>query len=257
MTQRTSPAMLGSLLLHASLAAAILLLKPWAHDLPVGAVVPVNIISNAAYTDLRAAEQAPIAETAQTETPVPDAPVAPAALEPAVSPAPTTPALAKPAIDPKILGQKTPTKPAKSLDLDALAASIAKSTGGKTSSAAKGPPRPETALAARDAAGAGKALMASALSGLAGELQRRWNPNCEVEGGKDVRVRVTFSLGAGGQLVGLVEAGGQENATNPVIRAAAERAIRAVHQAAPFSTLPRDLLGQKVAVNFNAREACA
>jgi outer membrane biosynthesis protein TonB len=145
--------------------------------------------------------------------------------------------------------------PAKSLNLDALAASVAKA--GKTSSAPKGPTRPETALQARDAAGAAKGLSASALAGLADELQRRWNPNCDVEGGKDVRIRATFTLGFGGQILGTVDAGGLENSSNPVIQAAAERAIRAIHQAAPFSTLPRDLFGQKVAVNFNAREACS
>ena len=30
----------------------------------------------------------------------------------------------------------------------------------------------------------------------------RWNPNCEVEGGRDVLVRVAFKLGVGGQVVG-------------------------------------------------------
>ena len=37
---------------------------------------------------------------------------------------------------------------------------------------------------------------------------------------------------------------------------AAERAIRAVFAAAPFRDLPRQFYGDRIAVNFNAREAC-
>jgi hypothetical protein len=53
-----------------------------------------------------------------------------------------------------------------------------------------------------------------------------------------------------------VEAGGLERSDNAVARAAAERAIRAVHQAAPFPDLASPA-GQRIAVNFNAREACS
>ena len=265
MQERTdfSRAMIGSVLLHGGVVVILLLSGVFVKQLPLGSVVAVNIVANAPTTDLRAAQQAPEEQIAQTEAPIAEAPPAPAQAEPTPAPTPQPlpkPVPPKPAVDPFAKGPKPPAKPVgKSLDLDALAASvnkIAKSAGGKTSSAARGPARPETALQARDAAGAGKGLSASAMAGLANELQRRWNPNCEVEGGKDVRVRVTFNLGAGGALVGAVEAGGQENSANPVIKAAAERAIRAVHQAAPFSTLPRDFFGQRVAVNFNAREAC-
>jgi hypothetical protein len=88
-------------------------------------------------------------------------------------------------------------------------------------------------------------------------LQRRWNPNCDVEGGRDVQVRVTFILGQAGQVVGEVGADGQDRSANPVVQAAAERAIRAVYAAAPFRSLPRDFYGQRIAVRFNAREACS
>ena len=95
------------------------------------------------------------------------------------------------------------------------------------------------------------------MSGLSEELQRRWNPNCEVEAARNVRVRVTFRLGSDGRVVGDVRAGGQENSSDPVVRAAAERAIRAVYSAAPFTTLPREFYGDQIAVSFNAAQACA
>jgi len=254
-----SPAAAGSVLLHAGVAAALLISWPWTRDLKVGAVVPVTIVANAPQTDLRAAEQAPVEQTAQTELPVPDAPLESAPPEP--TPAPPTPAPvaktapAKPAE--KAAPQKAQTKPAeKGLDFDALLASIpkSKSAPAKPSSAPKGASRPETAQQARPNLGSGLSA-AQAMTGLADELQRRWNPNCEVEGGREVVIRVTFALGAGGQLVG--EPGAEiRGPRNAVAQAAADRAVRAVYAASPFRNLPREFYGQRVAVNFNAREAC-
>jgi outer membrane biosynthesis protein TonB len=155
------------------------------------------------------------------------------------------------------VAQKPPAKVEKGLDFDALSASLSKMvkpSPAKPSSAAKGPARPETAPQPRPALGAGAS--AAALSGLTEELQRRWNPNCEVEGGRDVQVRVSFVLGAGGQVVGDV-ASQIRTAHTAVSQAAADRAVRAVYAAAPFRTLPREFYGDRIAVNFNAREACS
>lgn len=270
----------ASAALHLGVVGAMLISWPWAKDLKVGTVVPVNIVTNAPTTDVRKAIEAPEEQTAQTEDPVPDAPLETVAPEPTPAPTPTppkpvpaptptptpkapaptppkptptpTPAAKTPA--PKTPAAKTPpTKAAeKSLDLDSLMASLSK---GSKSSAPKGASRPETAKQARPAVGAG--VSANALAGLSEELQRRWNPNCDVEGGSDVRVRVTFTIGSSGAVTGQVSAGGQENSSNPVVRAAAERAISAVYGASPFRTLPRDFYGERVAVNFNAREACS
>lgn len=254
-----SPAAAGSVLLHAGVAAALLISWPWTRDLKVGAVVPVTIVANAPQTDLRSAEQAPVEQTAQTELPVPDAPLESAPPEP--TPAPPTPAPvaktapAKPVE--KAAPQKAQAKPAeKGLDFDALLASIpaSKSAPAKPSSAPKGASRPETAQQARPNLGSGLSA-AQAMTGLADELQRRWNPNCEVEGGREVVIRVTFALGAGGQLVG-EPAAEIRGARNAVAQAAADRAVRAVYAASPFRNLPREFYGQRVAVNFNAREAC-
>lgn len=269
-----SPAAAGSLLLHLLVVAAMLISWPWARDLKVGNVVPVNIVSNAPSTDLRPAEQAPQEQTAQTEAPVPDAPVQDVTPEPTPDPVPTpapptpkaapTPRPAPPQPAPKPAA-KTPApqkaapaqktaKPSE-LDFDALLASVSKSSkGGRQSSAEKGANRPETARQARP--DLGKGLAASALAGLADELQRRWNPNCDVEGGRDVQIRTTFTLGISGNVLGDVRSEVRGPAT-PVAQAAAERATRAVYAAAPFKNLPPELYGQRVGVNFNAREACS
>lgn len=258
-----SPAFVGSLALHGVAITLLLISWRFSHELKIGAAVPVTIVANAPDTDLRAAEQAPQEQTAQTETPVAEAP--PQASPPAPQPTPAPPAPAPKPVEPKKpvekpAPQKAPTpaptpKPEKKLDLDALAASLEKSVPKKPSSAAKGAARPETALQARPAAGTG--LSAAAMSGLADELQRRWNPNCDVEGGRDVVVKVGFQLGAGGNVSGDVSLQILRGGSGAVAQAAAERAVRAVYAASPFRALPREFYGQRITVNFNAREACS
>lgn len=261
MTQERSKALIASAVLHAGVVIATLITWPWARELRVGAVVPVNIVSNAPSTGLRQAVQAEEEAPAQVEEPVPDAPP-PEPLPPQPQPQPTptpTPAPSAKAPAPKAT-QPAPKRPAPKTDssssdfLDSLAADMAKLSKSSKASGARGPTRAETAREARPNIGDGAS--ASAMQGMAEELQRRWNPNCEVEGGRDVRVRVTFRLGAGGRVVGEVSAGGQEQSSNPVVKAAAERAIRAVYAASPFTQLPREFYGSPIAVNFNAREAC-
>ena len=244
--RRLPPSAFGSLALHVAVAAAFTL--SWgSRDLKVGAVVPVTIVSNAPDRDARPAEQGPVTQSAMTETPAPEAPPEPVP--------PPTPSERTPAPTPA----KTPAKPAeKAFDLDALAASLtkpARNTPPRAASVPTGPTRAETAPVARQTVGTGLASGA-AVTGMTEELQRRWNPNCDVEGGRDVLVRVTFQLGMSGQVVGDIASQIQGPRT-PVATAGAERAVRAVYAAAPFRGLPREFYGDKISVNFIAREACA
>jgi outer membrane biosynthesis protein TonB len=267
-----SLAMVVSVLLHAGALVFALISWPQERALPIGGAVAINVVPNSAITDMRAAAEAQKEQTAQTEAPEPDAPpeAAPPSPQPTPKPTPAPPqpqaaakAAPKPApqapTNPNAKGQKKPEAKPTGLDLDALAASLAKSkpSGGRASSAAKGPTRPETATQQRLAAGAGRGLSANAAAGLASELMRRWNPNCEVEGGRAVKVRVTFTLGLGGQIVGPVNAGGAEESSNAVVKAAADRAIRAVYKTAADNAFPRETYGNTWAPTFNAQEACS
>ena len=251
--------MVGSVLLHVSVAVVFLVSWNLSRDLKVGSIVPVTIVASAPDTDVRPAVQAPEEQTAQADEPVPEAPLESTAPAPQPTPTPPVPApkAVKPAEKLPAVKPAPPLKPEKGLDLDALSASVSKMvrpTTAKPSSAAKGPARPETAPLARQTMGTG--VSAAALTGLSDELQRRWNPNCDVEGGRDVVIRVAFVIGAGGQVVGDVTSE-IRSARTGVSQAAAERAVRAVYAAAPFRTLPREFYGDKIAVNFNAREACS
>ena len=266
---RVSPAFLASGALHLGVLAALLLVRsPTGDPAGEGPPVAVRLVTSG---DFAAAQSAPgpaeDAAPAAPPTPVPaepePAPPPPAPPEPAppqprtVPTSPPKPAARPPATPPRpspatpaaapsrpsAPAAASPKRPSGGLDLDALAGQVARLGGSRP-----GPTAP--------AGGAATGPSAAALAGLQDQLQRRWTPNCEVDGGRDVRVRVSFGLSPGGDLSGPVEAGGLERSDNPVVRAAAERAIRAVLQAAPFPALASPT-GQRIAVNFNAREACS
>ena len=256
----------ASFALHAGLLIATIISWPWlSKPLHIGSAVPVTIVATAPEANVRPAEQAPVEEMAATPEPQPNTPpeqVAPQAPTPPTPPQRSIPQPPTPApkpVTPQPAPKKATPQPKKQpmLDLDALAASIKNKASGKAASGAnKGPPHPERAAQARPAVGQASALAASALSNLSADLARRWNPNCEVEGGANVDIRVAMKLDKSGEVVGSLEVSGQ-NSADPVVKAASDRAVRAIRQAEPFQNLPAELYGERIIVRFNARSACA
>lgn len=261
--------LLGSILLHGGLAVAMLMSWDWlSRPKHMEASVPVTLVAQGPVSNVRPAEQAPVEAPALTEDPVPEAtpePPEPPTPEPEPAPKsppkpapkqPQPPAKAAPTPAPKKAAPAKPAPAKPAVDLDALADSLKSARPKPKSSAAKGKARLESAISARAAVGQADALAASALKSLSADLARRWNPNCGVEGGRDVMIEATFKLNSAGRLVGGVEASG-ERSSNPVVKAASDRAKEAVHAAQPFDNLPEALYGERITVRFNARNACA
>ncbi|MDB5439652.1 MAG: hypothetical protein JWM33_2079 [Caulobacteraceae bacterium] len=257
-----SGAVAGSVILHLGLIGAAWLALHWARPLKLGPSVAITLVASGP-ANLRQAQQAPEEVEAATPAPAPEAtpaPVAPPAPVPPV-PSPAKALAPKAAAPPPKAPSPTPKPPTPAkpgLDLDALAAQLSARAGAGrvASSAARGPARAATAMQATPAVGPATGVSASALRGLSDELNRRWNPNCMVEGGQDVNVKVTLRLGPGGRLIGTPTSTGETSA-DTIVKAASDRAIRAVVEAAPFDTLPPELFGQTYSVNFDARKACA
>jgi outer membrane biosynthesis protein TonB len=224
---------------------------------PVGSSVPINIVSSAPFTDTRAAIQAPQSETAAAPQPTPQAPPQPPAAEPAPpafsATAPQTAKTAKAATSQAVKSTQAPAQPSFDMNrLQQIIASHQRAGGEAVSSAQRGPARPETAAQARPDAGQGISI--SDQIGLQQLLERLWNPNCDVAGGSSVRLKVRLIVGLSGDLVGPPNAGGLERASDPVVAAAARRALDAVREAAPYAP---PYYGQTITVNFDAKEACA
>ena len=249
------PALIGAAALHLGVFA-LLFLVPSRPSLPIGSSVPINIVSSAPFTDTRQAFQAPKAETAAAPAPQPQAPPQPPApqlatpqFSPAASPAakPQKPATTQPS------AQAAPAKP--SVDfarMQQIIEAARRSAGAQASSAARGPARAETAPQTRPDAGQGISM--SDQLGLQQLLERLWNPNCDAPGGSAVKLKVRFIVGLSGHLVGAPSAGGLDSSPDPVMAAAARRAIDAIREAEPYAA-PYD--GQTITVNFDAKEACA
>jgi hypothetical protein len=151
------------------------------------------------------------------------------------------------------------TGPRAELDLDRLlsdvettskAATPPKKAGGK-----KGPKKDALTVQI----GSGKRVSAATkgyLLNLGNDLSRRWNPNCLVEGGADVRAEVTFRVSFGGKLLGRPKSS-EAGTKDPMVRVASERAIRAVYAAEPFDDFPPELYGEELIYPFDAPAACA
>lgn len=260
-----APALLAAAALH----VAVYLIASWAPRpplAPAGTAVPITIVSSAPTTDSRPADAAPVTQSAQTQTPTPQAkaPTPPPEPAPAPKPAPT-PAPVK-AVKPTPEPRPTPDKPAPrpkpatqpakdTFNLDKLAADVAqthKATPPRPAFAARGPSRPETATQARVDAGQG--VSQSDVAGLQQLLNRLWNPACDVAGADTLVLPIRFTVGYDGQIIGRINAGGRETSPNPMIAAAARRAIDAIHRAEPYAAAYR---GQQFTVNFDAKTACA
>ena len=214
------PALAASLLLHAGVIAAAILLGAVLTKPVIGPiVVPVALINTA---DLNPAPSAPTPTPTEAEAPpTPPTPeVAPTPLPPTPTPKPT-PAKSAPAAAPKPAPTPKPqTKPAKAQPddqsfLNNLSNDLAK--GGAPSHA-----RPSHATP-----GTGSDKSAASMTDLARRLGQLWIPNCSVYGGADINITVTINLQPGERLGGTPTSSAADD-PNPLVRAASDRAIRAV-----------------------------
>ena len=269
------PAVAAAAALHVGVFLAAMFLAQWLNKpQSVTQVTAVTLMTSADVAAAREAMQADQAQEAAAPDPTPQAPETPPAPEPAPTPTPAppmpTPAPPKPNPTPAPKAAQAegataaakatakPAKPAPSMDFDALAKSLeasAKASGSKTSSAQRGPARPRTAVKASTSNGNTDAVSAGALASLGAELQRLWSLDCDVAGRSDVAIQVAFRLGSSGNLIG-DPVSSQQGAGDAIIKAASDRAVRAVYAAQPMTNLPAGLYGPRIVVNFNAKQAC-
>ncbi|HEY5412731.1 MAG TPA: energy transducer TonB [Caulobacteraceae bacterium] len=277
-TQR-SPALIASAVVHAVAIAAALIVWPMvSKPLSLGKVVPVTLVTSEPPAEMAAAVQAPEPAPAATPQPEAQAPPEPAPIKPAPPAPPTASAAPKPALKTK----PTPTKQAPSiksapaasaqaankqdLDLDALMASIdsqRSKPAAKAASGQVGPLRPKTEKTASTGHGNDLRMSGDERQGLIDKLSRLWNPNCQVEAAAGVNVKVRFRLTAQGWVVGqpeLADGRSVSSIGDPVVAAAAARALSAVGRGQPFTDVidPAHLSGTNdFVINFVAKQACA
>lgn len=288
--RRPSPAILGSLALHAGVVALAFLMvshKTDEDETPLVASVPVTIVSEeviqAAPADNPQPEPSPDdAATAPVQQPDPvrptpeptppqpqprptPTPPRPTPPRPAPTPTPTpkpaptptpprpTPRPQPPTPAPPTKAQPTPRPPTPaparpapqrtepSLDLDALA----------------GPTRPTNnrGRPATGQQGAGTASQATGpqITAIFNQVYPNWILPCDIPGADQLRIQVELTLSADGRITrgpSLINA-----QSSNVYRAAADGALRALRQTAPFD-VPQGFPGGVYRPTFNTERAC-
>ena len=250
-------------------------------------VTPVTLLTSDELAKLMKAAQSKEPQTALADEPEPQAPPeapappSPPEPQPKATPPPPAPVVKAPSPLPKP-AEKTPAEkapapkaqpkaspepkipPSKPVDLNALAKSIQSSSpaGPPRSAAPKGPSRAELDLQAREIAEGQARAIRQFNVGIGEQLGRAWRPNCGVEGASSLRIQVRISLARDGRLMSaeLPQQGDPNLIRDPVLKAAALRALSAVAASSPYRNLPpvesydqwKTLL-----VVFDGRTACS
>jgi hypothetical protein len=272
--RRPSPAILGSIALHAGVVALAFVSWPRERDEPKPLVssVPVSIVSDIEIAAAPAdnpqpepspddASTAPISAPDEPTPPLPDpTPPEPAPTPPRPSPRPTPtpqrptpPRPTPPRPTPPEKARPTPPRPnptpprpapkreEPTLDLDAL----------------QGPPR-QTQNRGRPAAGQQGARQASQATGpqitaIFNQVYPNWILPCDIPGADQLRIQVDLTLSADGRITrGPTLVNPQSSS---VYRAAADGALRALRQTAPFD-VPDGFPGGAYRPTFNTERAC-
>ena len=286
--RRPSPAIVGSLALHAGVVA--LALVSWSskdEPKPLVNSVPVSIVSEmviaAAPADNPQPEPSPEdGATAPVETPpepVPPEPTPtpppPKPTPPAPKPVPTPPApRPTPAPTPRPTPPKptppapaprptptpprpTPPAPARPTPPAPARPAPAKPAPGLDLDALAGPPRPtpNRGRPATGQQGAGTAPRATGpqLAALGAQVTPNWNLNCDMPGMDDLVIRVTVRLSADGDIIGSPRL--QDTRSDPTWRAASEAMLRALRATSPF-TVPAGFQAQEVPFRFETARQC-
>jgi outer membrane biosynthesis protein TonB len=249
-----------SVLLHASLMTAGLLVWPFAHREQLH-VTPVTLMTAAEAAPLRAAEEAPAPQEAQVEKPEP----APAKEQPQPAPPPPPPQPPGPPQPvPKAADKAKPVAKSQPLDLNNLARSLAQAAPpapAPKAAARPGPTQAERDEQARKAEGELRAATANALQAIGNKIADNWNLPCANPDDRRVVVVLRIELGINGGLIAVKPEGyaSVETIPDPRVRAAAFSALAAARAAEPFNGLPQQTYAdwRSKTYEFRASEVCA
>ena len=259
--ERPGSSLLASIAVHAAVVLAVVgygLLGFTREPLDVESAVPVSIISETVIE--AAAPDNPddelITEDAATApvAPTPPEPVPPEPAPPPPPPRPTpTPAPVKKATPPRPTPPRPtppprpqpprPTPPREpTLDLDALA----------------GPPRPgprpgPRAPTGQTGAGAAPQATGPQITAVFNQVYPNWILPCDIPGADALRIQMDVTLDEQGRITAGPTLIGARS--DPVWRAAADGAIRAIRQTAPFD-VPSGFPGGRFRPTFVTERAC-
>lgn len=286
--RRPSPAILGSIALHAGVVALAFVSwsskdepKPLVNSVPVSIVSDIEIAAAPADNpqeepSLEDGETAPVETPPEPTPPEPD-PTPPAPQpQPRPTPRPTPAPPEKKAPTPRSTPtpRPTPTPPEKKAPTPpprptptppekkapTTPPRSTRPTPGLDLDALAGPPRPtqNRGRPAPGQQGRGTASQATGpqITAIFNQVYDNWNVfiACNMPGGNELRIQMDVTLSADGRITRGPTLVNPQSST--VYRAAADEATRALRQTAPFD-VPADFAGGAYRPTFNTERACA
>ncbi|WP_300540741.1 cell envelope integrity protein TolA [Maricaulis sp.] len=263
-----------SLLVHAGILAAGLVYLPRAaqvfEDTPI---VPVELVTVAERTNVRAAAPEPepepeeavedtVEDEIETPEPQPEPEPEPARAEPEPidpepepepEPAETQPEPVEEAPEPEPARETPPVRPEQRRDTTPSLEDMLGNIERQVAEVRRETGTPDEGERRRSA-GAGDAMTATLQDLIQSHLARCWRNSLDAPDPDELAVEVVFSLNRNGELAGpprLVDQARVLNSPNPYLRVAGERALRAATQCAPYP-LPPEYYSQwrQITVNF-------
>lgn len=265
--ERPGSSLVVAIALHAAVVGAFLLagllgwgareVKPMVNSVPVSIVSETVIQAAAADNPSEElvtddAATAPVAPPLPEPTPAPPEPTPPPPVRPTppkktaptpTPPRPTPPPRAQPPARPQP-PRPAPPRREETLDLDALA----------------GPARPapnrQGTRPPTGQQGAGSASRATGpqVAAIFNQVYPNWILPCDIPGARDLRIQMDVTVSADGRITSGPTLIGPRS--DPVWRAAADGAVRAIRQTAPFD-VPQGFEGGTFRPTFVTERACA
>lgn len=258
-----------SIFVHAGIVAAGLIYLPRAsHLLENTPIVPVELVTLADRTSVRSAAPEPEPEVVEipeetiedaiaepeTQAPEPTPEPDPVVPEP-ITPEPVTQPEPEPEPEPQEPEPETPPQPDPPRRDPPREPSLEDFLGDISSQLPSRSNNPQDQGDRRDSAGDGERMTATLRDMIASHLSRCWRNSLDAPEPDELSVRLILDLRRNGELAGpprIVDQGRILNSSNPYLRVAGERALRAAVQCQPYP-LPPEAYSQwrQIEVNFS------
>jgi outer membrane biosynthesis protein TonB len=263
--------LIGALALHAALAFALMVTVVHRLDIAQESppIVPVDVVTIADKTNIRAAAPAFRPPTIKPEEPVPHfdpqqltnpEPAAPQVEAPPAPPSPPTPtpapareaiAAPSPSVAPHLRPPSPPQPQKSAFNLDSIFKQLQKIAPSQ-------PARAKADERAHRGVGLQDAMTMDLVDALRNQIEQCWSPPAGAPHAEQLAVDVELSLNPDGSVARTPQLTAQSRAdvaANPFMRAAADSALRAIYVCAPYK-MPQDRYAdwQDSVVHFDPRD---
>jgi hypothetical protein len=240
---RPSPAIIGSLALHAGVGALlfIVLTQQPPEPRPLVSSVPVSIISDTITVEAAPGENPTDEVVPETETapPPPPEPVPPPPPRPTTRPQPTPP--------------RTQPRPPVTQPREEPSLNTEDLVSGKRRRADRDNRRTAPPSGDRGQGTAPRAIGQGDLRALAGQIAPNWDVPCELPGGDNLTIGVRVRLSEDGRVIGTPRL--VQNRSDATWRAATDTMLRAIRATAPFD-MPAGYQEQEITITFQTARFC-